>query len=298
MAREGSITRVARSFSQRSPIFWTIVVLLAVSAFLFWRGYTFYTLGLERRVGHEDFRVLSPGAPIGHGYGIVGTALILTNLLYLARRRVARFNFGSMQAWLNMHVLSPVSSGALLILFHSAFQLRTPIATVTSSSLLLVVITGVVGRYLHAIAPRPDPRRMAELIEGLEALGPGLGSQARDVLRAVPPTQLAADAGLLKALVTIPRWLLESRKRRRAVRAVARNYLSNAELNAQEKAAVRSTAREAAGAAAAQVRAEMGAAVLRSWRGLHRFLALLMLVSVSVHIGVAWYYGYRWIWSE
>ena len=39
------------------------------------------------------------------------------------------------------------------------------------------------------------------------------------------------------------------------------------------------------------------AALLRSWRGLHRFFALLMLAAVLLHAGVAWYYGYRWIFG-
>ena len=38
-------------------------------------------------------------------------------------------------------------------------------------------------------------------------------------------------------------------------------------------------------------------ALLRSWRGLHRFFALLMLASVLLHAGVAWHYGYRWIFG-
>ena len=36
------------------------------------------------------------------------------------------------------------------------------------------------------------------------------------------------------------------------------------------------------------------APVLRSWRGLHRLFAILMLVTVVVHVWVAWHYGYRW----
>jgi hypothetical protein len=37
---------------------------------------------------------------------------------------------------------------------------------------------------------------------------------------------------------------------------------------------------------------------MRSWRGFHRFFALLMLALLVVHVGVAWYYGYRWIFSK
>ncbi|HET9987228.1 MAG TPA: hypothetical protein VFQ65_01880, partial [Kofleriaceae bacterium] len=50
-------------------------------------------------------------------------------------------------------------------------------------------------------------------------------------------------------------------------------------------------------AAAADARASATSALLRSWRGLHRFFALVMLAAVFLHAGVAWYYGYRWIFS-
>jgi hypothetical protein len=33
---------------------------------------------------------------------------------------------------------------------------------------------------------------------------------------------------------------------------------------------------------------------LRSWRGLHRFFALLMIVSVGLHIAMAGKWGYWW----
>ena len=49
--------------------------------------------------------------------------------------------------------------------------------------------------------------------------------------------------------------------------------------------------------AASEVDAHVGAALMRSWRSLHRFLAILMLTSVTVHIGVAWFYGFRWIFE-
>ena len=58
---------------------------------------------------------------------------------------------------------------------------------------------------------------------------------------------------------------------------------------------VRAAWRELHRASAAEARASGVAALLRSWRGLHRFFALLMLIAVGVHAGIAWHYGYRWI---
>ena len=103
----------------------TLLILAVLTELMLWRGYDYYRQGLSARAMHPDYRLLNPGGLLGHGYGMVGTALILTNLLYLVRRRFAKYipaQMGSMKAWLNAHVLTGLV-GSLLVLFHSAFQL-------------------------------------------------------------------------------------------------------------------------------------------------------------------------------
>ncbi len=39
------------------------------------------------------------------------------------------------------------------------------------------------------------------------------------------------------------------------------------------------------------------AALLRSWRGLRRFSSVIVAPAVLLHGGIAWYYGYRWIFA-
>jgi len=197
-SRSSSSPAPSTALIPRRPGPWIVAVaLIVLGAVLIWRGYEFYSLGLSARVEHDDYQALRPSGLIGHGYGIVGTFLILTNLLYLARRRFARWRMGSMRWWLDLHVFSGLGGG-MLVLFHSAFQARTPIAVVTSASLVMVVLTGVIGRYLYALSAR-SPR---------------------------------------------------------------------------------------------------AAAILKSWRGFHRLLAILLVLIVPAHIAVSLFYGYRWIFSE
>ncbi len=278
--------------------FLLLLILVGTTAVLLARGWDFYTMDLQDRVMHDDYRVLSPGSIVGHGYGIVGTFLILTNLLYLVRRRVARLRLlGSMEAWLNMHVVTGLV-GSLLILFHSAFQLRTPIATVTSASLSMVVLTGVIGRYFYAIAPKPDSQQIADNLMALDELLPGLGAMIRKELSAKKVTYLAANVSLMRAIATIPRWMKEQRARRRVVRDAFHELTRPKTMLPEELEEAKRITKETAKLAGAEAGTAAGTALLRSWRGLHRFLAILMILSVSVHIGVAWFYGYRWIWSE
>ena len=90
-------------------------------------------------------------------------------------------------------------------------------------------------------------------------------------------------------LAAIPRWRRVSRQRREIVAMLAAEH--------DDAPDTRRLVRAAQKAAAAEARAPGAAALLRTWRGLHRFFAILMLLAVGLHIGVAWHYGYRWIFS-
>ena len=277
----------------------TVFVLVTLTTYLAWRGFDFYRQSLSQRPMHPDYRKLSPSGLIGHGYGMVGTALILTNLLYLVRRRFAKYLpawVGSMRAWLNAHVFTGLV-GSVLILFHSAFQLRTPIATVTSVSLSIVVLTGIIGLYLYALVPKEGLKPLRDRLDEIRPLLPGLVVQVEDFVKktplTAPPAQRVLHADDLHHPALGPR----------GARAPPRSPRGGPE--GQDGPRPRADAPEAgprvhhrAGRARRQRgRPHAGAALMRSWRSLHRFLAILMIVSVSVHIGVAWFYGFRWIFE-
>src|SRR6478609_2114843 len=82
------------------------VVFAAITVGLAYRGWSFYQLSLEDRVEHADFRTLRPSGLLGNGYGWIAALLILLNLSYLVRRRLAGTRFGSMQVWLDIHVFT------------------------------------------------------------------------------------------------------------------------------------------------------------------------------------------------
>jgi hypothetical protein len=276
----------------------TLFVLTLVTSGLAFYGWDFYRLGLADRVVHPMFQKLKPSGLVGHGYGMVGTALILTNLLYLVRRRLTRAMAwaGSVRAWLNMHVFTGLV-GSVLILYHSAFQLRTPIATVTSVSLAIVVGTGLVGLYLHVLVPKEGLKPLNERLTEIEPLLPGLVAQVRQFVAQTPLLTLPADASFLRTILTIPRWAMQAARRRRGLHKAARQDKMFRVLERTDKTLARSFYKELGLLAASEVDTHVGAALMRTWRSLHRFLALLMIISVTVHIGVAWFYGFRWIFE-
>lgn len=266
-----------------------IVVLAAITVGLAYRGWSFYRLSLEDRVEHPEFRQLRPSGIIGNGYGWVAAMLIVLNLSYLIRRRFGGAGLGSMRTWLDVHVFTGLLA-ASLVSYHSAFQVRTPIAAVSAASLGLVVLTGLIGRFLYALAPPSGRERLRAALDAVEAAQPGVRPALSEALAQHPAPEVPANASLLRSLLAVPSWLRASQVRR----GVLELLLPPPKAMSR---ALRQAAAELYAASAAEARAPGMSALLRSWRGLHRFFALLMLAAVGLHGGVAWYYGYRWIFA-
>jgi hypothetical protein len=268
--------------------------LLGGVAWALWaRGGAFYQLDAAARVDHPDYRLLSPGHPIGHGYGFIATGLVFANLTYLLRRRVASWRLGSMRAWLDIHVATGLLAG-LFGFSHSALQFRNPIATVTMVALGITLLSGVIGRFIYLLVPHPDVSRLAENCRVFETIRPGLGRAIEKGLSA-PIVSVPGRVTLPKVIWLLPSWRRQARARRYAVRQAfaAYEHSSRAELNLLQARVL-----ETEKLAVSVPRAVAYDYLMRSWRGLHRFFALLMITLMIVHGGVAWYYGYRWIFSE
>ena len=204
--------------SSRAPFFtlFLIVVLVAVTVGLAYRGWSFYRLSLEDRVEHPEFRRLRPSGMIGNGYGWVAAMLVVMNLSYLVRRRFGGARLGSMRVWLDLHVFTGLLA-ASLVSFHSAFQLRTPIAAISAAQPR--------ARRAH----RPDrpvpvrartrrrPRAAARRARCRRARGrPATASRLAEALAQRPGPDVPANASLLRSVLAIPAW------RRAAARAARR----------------------------------------------------------------------------
>jgi len=179
---------------------------------------------------------------------------------------------------------------AALVSFHSAFQLRTPIATTSTVSLGMVVLTGLLGRFLHALAPMGVRDRLRDAIARVELELPGMREDLEATIAKRPGPAIPANASLTRSVLAIPAWRKVARERVVALEML----MPHAE---RRTPTLRRAERALYRAAAAEARADGIAALLRTWRGLHRFFALLMMVAVALHAAVAWHYGYRWIFT-
>lgn len=274
-----------------APIIWITLACVSVVALLLWlRGADFYHLPLSERVDHSDYHVLSPSRPVGRVYGAVGLLLMLVNLSYLLRRRFAHLPLGHMRLWLDSHVVTGLTA-TLFVAFHSAFQLRSPVAMVTALTLGVTVTTGVIGRFFYALVPRTESALRERLFD-LEGLLPGLRKQINEALAALPPHAPPAGSGLWRVFRTLPGWFKQARTRQVLVISMCRQRAERASPLDREQSAPLS--REVAKLAASEVYAVAARELLRAWRPWHRLSALIMISGVLLHVGVALFYGYGW----
>jgi hypothetical protein len=90
-----------------------------------------------------------PGDNIGYNIGLVGGLMMLTLLIYPARKRFGFMrSWGILPKWFKWHMVFGVL-GPALIVFHSTFMLRSVNAGVAMVCMLLVSGSGIFGRLFY-----------------------------------------------------------------------------------------------------------------------------------------------------
>lgn len=95
------------------------------------------------------------GDAIGHGIGWAGTVSMCLMHVYSIRRRVRAFSrMGAIRAWLHVHIFLGLQ-GAMFVTFHS-IHLRSlaNLSGLTLAITLVVVASGLFGRYLFSKLPK------------------------------------------------------------------------------------------------------------------------------------------------
>lgn len=89
----------------------------------------------------------------GHGLGIVGFILMLmTEILYSWRKRNPRARLGRMSTWLRMHIFMGLV-GPYMVLLHSSWKFNG-LAGIVMLLTVVIVISGIIGRYIYTAIPR------------------------------------------------------------------------------------------------------------------------------------------------
>lgn len=89
------------------------------------------------------------GSDFGYNLGLTGGLLMLSLLLYPLRKRVRLLaQWGSMEGWFKYHMFAGIT-GPLLVLFHSTFRTGSLNGAMALYAMLLVALSGIVGRFIY-----------------------------------------------------------------------------------------------------------------------------------------------------
>ena len=94
-------------------------------------------------------RYISPNRGLGYALGIIGGSLMLLLLVYSLRKRLTWLAFlGSTPSWFRFHMVLGIA-GPVCILYHSNFATGATNSNVALFSMLIVAVSGLIGRYIY-----------------------------------------------------------------------------------------------------------------------------------------------------
>jgi hypothetical protein len=270
--------------------------ILTVWILLWLGGFEYYRTAVAVRAYLPAHRLLRPSGPAGQMFGVVGALLMLMPFAYIARKRLPMLrNAGSVKTWLEVHLFCGVV-GPLLVTFHTTFKFNG-IVSAAYWSMVLVMLSGFVGRFLYVRIPRS--------IRGVELTRTELAARAseldEELTLAMPSDavrhRLAAfERTIQPERLTLLNLLFGEFAIGWRVRALQR-ALATANLPAPLGERLVAVAVERALVVRRAAYLARTKKLFELWHVFHLPLVYLLLIIVAAHVGVALYLGYvpfRW----
>ncbi|MEZ5064424.1 MAG: hypothetical protein R3B81_06785 [bacterium] len=262
-------------------------------------GSSYYSMDLAERLRSPLHDWLRPTGLVGQSLGFLAFALFLFLWLYPVRKRVAALSFlGPVPKWLDAHIVAGVVmplAGAI----HAGFRFSGLIG-VGYFSMLVVAISGVVGRYLYLRIPRgrsglemTREQVSADRRQLVGALAETTGFDPQVLLTLLKPVQ-TTTRGIIP---TLWRLVQDDFDRRRAIRRLLREW-NDKSAQRPDAAALKNVARLARRemALAQQIRVlDATGRVFRLWHAFHLPFAITAFLAVTVHVTLAIAFGVTWI---
>ena len=283
-------------------IFIFILIIIGIAAFLFFGiyGYNYYLTSNEERFFHELHKSLKPSGVIGHGLGIIGSLMMIIGVSsYMLRKRVRRFiRLGLLKHWLEMHIFL-CSVGPILVLYHTAFKFGGIVA-VSFWSMIAVVISGIIGRFIYIQIPRSIQGQEYSLDElkslnqdytdrlkvdfGIDDILIGKLEHFRNIQIHIR-VNFFLISGLIikdyfankKLVGEIRRELISREIKSRNVKEIVK--LCNSKLILSRRITLLHSVH----------------IIFKYWHIIHLPFAIIMMIIMMVHVGVAVAFGYNWI---
>lgn len=282
-------------------LFLTTLIALPVAATAIWLPYYLAPVGTRVRSPLHD--LLRPSGEVGQAFGVLALALLLFLWIYPFRRMLGNARaLGSVGGWLRIHTFAGMAI-PLIAAVHAGWRFSGLIG-LGYLAMLIVSLSGYVGRYLYTRIPRSRTgleltreeiagRRRALITE----IADRLQRSPQDVERALETA--ARTAPVVGTLSTMRRLLSDDLTRWRAAGALRREWGAS---RSGVRAVDPRTLRQAVRLARDEIRLAQQARLLeatqrvfRYWHVAHRPVAITGLLAVLIHVGVAFAMGRTWL---
>jgi len=275
-----------------------VSIVFLATFFLAIRGIPYYSTSLEERFYHPDHHLFKPSGLLGHGLGIIGSLLILIGVFsYMVRKRY-RFlsRFGRLKYWLEFHIFLCVL-GPIMILFHTAFKFGG-IVSVSFWSMVVVVASGVVGRYIYLQIPRTMEGRELSLNEV---------RQMKENVNVTIKNRYKLDEKSYSAVLKYSQGNTVHRHGNMMIRMIRQYFENFRRINGLKRTLRKNKLSKARISALIKLlkqeislhnklqRLQSMQQLFKYWHIVHLPFALIMLVIMIIHVGITLAFGARWI---
>jgi len=272
----------------------TLAAVIALSAY----GLTYYLTPLTERPFRTDYASMKPSGTYSHGLGIAGSLLIVVGVAsYMTRKRMAAMaRYGRLSGWLTFHIFLCLL-GPILIVYHSTFK-AGGVAAISLWTMVSIVSSGLVGRYLYAQIPRN--------LEGLAMSDREIDDEIRVLSADLGST--AAGQGILGIMdggfgkFAKPQSLGETLRAFRLLSRVSkdvRRRIDTALEQSRLDRALEGRLRSLAGTRESLVRKSLivsqAGQLFHYWHVIHLPFSIIMFLTLAAHVTVVLLLGYTWI---
>lgn len=259
-----------------------LVVIILTTAYLSYTGYSYYNTALEERFYHPHHDWFKPSGAYGHALGIVGTLMIFVGVtLYIARKR---YNFLSkvirLKYLLEFHIFL-CTLGPILVLFHTAFKFGG-IVSIAFWSMVAVVLSGVIGRFIYIQIPRTIEGRALTLNE-VKNLKADLSNVLND--------NFEIDEDTVQLIVSYTNKENASFKNIRGLKKVLKQKCFPKE----DRIYIVKLVKDEVSLSGKIARLQTMQKLFKYWHVAHLPFALIMLIIVIIHVAITLAFGYKWI---
>jgi len=273
-------------------------IIVTIFLFIGIYGADYYSTELAERHFHLQYDLLKPTGTIGHGMGIAGSAFLLIGVFwYMARKRFRRLSHvGTLKYWLEFHIFLCIL-GPVLILFHTTFKIGGIVA-ISFWSMVAVVISGVIGRFIYLQIPRTIQGRELNMND-LNRIETDLFSELKNRYNIdsefisklnIKLSDRKPNEGAYLLVRIIKRFRFERQLMKEINRELRLNKLSAGNFRKVVKlfeAKIKLNRRI--------IWLSSMQNYLRYWHVIHLPFALIMLIIMLIHVAVAVLFGYTWI---